>query len=456
MGSMGSKLIAASLLACVLAACGGGDGGGNAGDPPPAIPPNWQGTQLLEGAGNHDSSDVDVALGADGVGHAVWSRRVGTIDVIFHARYVNGTWSAAELIAGPGDIAVAATGKVPKVVALPSGDALVTWLNGTSVMSSRTVNGQWQELAEIQNGAGVSTPGHLRMATDGAGRAVAIWQRDGVVFASSFSGGALQAGVVRISDNTVDAKDEIDVAMDSSGRALAVWLELAPGDAEKKVMSRLSTNGVWSPTSASASGTFGSVPGGSLELAVAIDASGDAAVVWTERFASGDVLLRGARGSGTTWSALKTVSGTGFVVKGPDLARRPDGEVMVVFARRALDDDRFDVVARPAISSGTALAVETDDAGNAQAPQVAFDTAGQAMAVWMQSDGTRTNVLFNRIDPDTGQWGAPQAIESDSTGDALAGPALAVNANGGAIAAWQHRVTDADGVHAGVMANVFK
>lgn len=437
-------------MVAALAACGGG-GGGNAVEAPP-VPAAWQGAQLVDVPGNNDSSDVDVALNATGVGHAVWSKRVNGIDSIFHARYVDGVWSEAQMIAGPG-AATVATGKTPHVVALPNGDALAMWLDSARVMYSCTVNGQWQNLAEMQVGAG--TLAHLRMSTDGGGRAVAIWHGGGDVFASDFAGCALQSGVVQISDNAVDADDEIDVAMDSSGRALAVWLEeVTPGDpTKKKVMSRAFTNGVWSFSSIQADSP---INGDSLELAVAIDANGGAAAVWTEKFASGSVKLGGARGSGTTWGPPKTVSDTGFVVKAPDVAIGPDGQVMVVVARRELNAARFDVVARADITLGTLMAVEADDAGNAQAPQVAFDASGRAVAVWMQSDGTRTNVLFNRIDPATGQWGSPQKIESDDVGDALDGPALAVNANGRAMAAWQHRVTDADGVHAGVMANVFK
>lgn len=437
-----------SMIAA-LAACGGG-GGGNAVEAPP-VPAAWQGAQLVDVPGNNDSSDVDVALNATGVGHAVWSKRVNGIDSIFHARYVDGVWSEAQMIAGPG-AATVATGKTPHVVALPNGDALAMWLNGARVMYSCTVNGQWQNLAEMQVGAG--TLAHLRMSADGGGRAVAIWHGGGDVFASDFAGCALQSGVVQISDNAVDADDEIDVAMDSSGRAVAVWLEEEGlGDPDKKVMSRVFKNGVWA---ASSDMVRPSVVGDSLKLTVAIDAIGGAAAVWTEESASGSVRLIGADTvDGKFWGATKTISNTG-VVENSDVAVGPTGQVMVVFARRELNADRTDIVSVPKIGPSDGVPVETDDVGSAQAPQVAFDASGRAVAVWMQSDGTRTNVLFNRIDPATGQWGSPQKIESDDVGDALDGPALAVNANGRAMAAWQHRVTDADGVHAGVMANVFK
>lgn len=47
---------------------------------------------------------------------------------------------------------------------------------------------------------------------------------------------------------------------------------------------------------------------------------------------------------------------------------------------------------------GTAALIETDNAGNAYSPQIACDTAGNALAVWDQSDGTRLNIWANRFE----------------------------------------------------------
>jgi hypothetical protein len=43
----------------------------------------------------------------------------------------------------------------------------------------------------------------------------------------------------------------------------------------------------------------------------------------------------------------------------------------------------------------TAQLIETDDAGS---PQVAADAAGNALAVWQQSDGTRISIWANRYE----------------------------------------------------------
>ena len=56
--------------------------------------------------------------------------------------------------------------------------------------------------------------------------------------------------------------------------------------------------------------------------------------------------------------------------------------------------------------------IESDDAGNAQYPQVAFDSSGNAIAVWQQYDGTRFNIWANRYTA-SGNWGTAQLIETD-------------------------------------------
>ncbi len=46
---------------------------------------------------------------------------------------------------------------------------------------------------------------------------------------------------------------------------------------------------------------------------------------------------------------------------------------------------------------GAAALIETDNAGDARRPQVAFDGNDNALAVWYQSDGTRYNIWANRF-----------------------------------------------------------
>lgn len=91
--------------------------------------------------------------------------------------------------------------------------------------------------------------------------------------------------------------------------------------------------------------------------------------------------------------------------------------------------------------------IETE-AGPASFPDVAVDDAGNAVAVWTQFDGTRTSVWFNRYVPLAG-WGTALRI-GDNSGNADAAK-IAVDADGNAIAVWlQH-----DGTRLNVWANTY-
>jgi hypothetical protein len=58
---------------------------------------------------------------------------------------------------------------------------------------------------------------------------------------------------------------------------------------------------------------------------------------------------------------------------------------------------------------GTAEMIE-DNANNASTPQIAFDSSGNAIAVWSQNDAdidAVNNIWANRFDSSTAEWGTP-------------------------------------------------
>ncbi|MEJ6743527.1 MAG: hypothetical protein QNK66_01975, partial [Porticoccaceae bacterium] len=99
-------------------------------------------------------------------------------------------------------------------------------------------------------------------------------------------------------------------------------------------------------------------------------------------------------------------------------------------------------------SWGTAELIEARDAGNAEYPQIAFDSSGNATAVWYQSDGTRTNIWANRFDG--ASWGSAELIEAGDAGNAEY-PQIAFDSSGNAIAVWYQ----SDGNRVNIYANRF-
>ena len=99
-------------------------------------------------------------------------------------------------------------------------------------------------------------------------------------------------------------------------------------------------------------------------------------------------------------------------------------------------------------NQGTVELVEADNAGNAEYPQIAFDSSGNAIAVWYQSNGTRPSIWANRFNATS--WGSAELIEAGDAGNALS-PQIAIDSSGTAIAVW----TQSDGTRTNVYANRF-
>ena len=113
-------------------------------------------------------------------------------------------------------------------------------------------------------------------------------------------------------------------------------------------------------------------------------------------------------------------------------------------------DATLTVTSIPAVKAWqTAALIETDN-GNAFSPQIAFDANGNALAVWLQSDGTSINSWSKRFIAGTG-WGTAALIETDNAGDAY-DPQIAFDPNGNALVVWRQL----DGTRYNIWANAFR
>lgn len=84
-------------------------------------------------------------------------------------------------------------------------------------------------------------------------------------------------------------------------------------------------------------------------------------------------------------------------------------------------------------SWGAEQAVESQG-NDALQPKVAIDANGNAIAVWKQSSGGRYDLWANRYEAGTG-WGTPQLLENLDFGN-VDQPDIAFDANGNALVAW--------------------
>lgn len=236
------------------------------------------------------------------------------------------------------------------------------------------------------------------------------------------------------------------VALDEEGFAVAVWHRILPGRVDIWA-NRFSLEAGWGvPTAIETDNT-----GDASFPDVAVDPGGNATAVWMQNVSVFSIFAnRFEVGRGWGRPVLIEPDDAGHAYY-PVVAVDREGNAIAVWAQS--DGLQWNIWANrfePGAGWGIARTIETDNAGFAAWPQVAFDAAGNAVAVWYQSDGTRTNIWANRFVKGSG-WGSAQLVERDD-GGAATDPQVALDAGGNATAVWSH----SDGTRTNIWANRYE
>ena len=172
---------------------------------------------------------------------------------------------------------------------------------------------------------------------------------------------------------------------------------------------------------------------------VVFDAAGNGAAVWSQFDGLRKNIWTSRYTAGTnTWGAPSLIeTNNGGDADFPQLALDSAGNALVVWeqsdsTRRNIWVNRYTATSQ---SWGTAQLLETDNISFANAPHLVLDASGNGMVVWEQSDGIRKSIWSRRYNVASGQWEVASLIES-SAEDANA-PQIAVDANGNFVAVWR-------------------
>jgi hypothetical protein len=251
-----------------------------------------------------------------------------------------------------------------------------------------------------------------------------------VAVSSASAAGWLEAKDISGANEEVDGRPE--VAVDSAGNAVAIW-ERHVGGEEIVEASERPVGSDWSePEVVSLPGEEGQ------QSRVAIDASGNAIAVWITEEGSTEFVVRSAvRPPGGAWSKPEDVSDSISAAGSPLLAIDAVSEAVAVWTAF----DSGDILVQGAIRSADGEWSEPDDLSPAgqdvtplEAPDVAIDASGNAIAAWTLEGGNY--VVQTAVRPAGGDWEEPDDL-SDAGEDARE-PAVAMSQAGDAVAAWTH------------------
>ena len=412
----------------------------------------WGTAETIETDDAGDAASPQIAFDPSGNAISVWHQSDGVRNNIWSNRYTAGTgWGTAIKI----ETDDAGHAMAPQIAFDPSGNAISVWhqSDGTrnNIWSNRYTAGTgWGTAIKIET----DDAGHAaapQIAFDPSGNAIAVWfQSDGVrnnIWANRYTAGTGWGTAEAIETDDAGHAAAPQIAFDPSGNAIAVWYQ-SDGTRDNIRSNRYTAGTGWGTaikieTDDAANATFPqiAIDSGDSAISVWVQSDGVLTNIWANRYTAE-----------TGWGTAEKIetNDAGFA-EAPQIAFDPSGNAISVWQQS--DGAWFHIWSNRYTAGtgwGTAMKIEIDEAADAQEPEIAIDSAGNAIVVWWLSDGTRTNIWANRYAAESG-WGTAAKIETDDTADAES-PKVAVDSGGNAISVWKQ----SDGTLFNILANRFE
>ena len=166
---------------------------------------------------------------------------------------------------------------------------------------------------------------------------------------------------------------------------------------------------------------------------VATDAQGNAVAVWLRSNGTHMIAQATQRTATGAWQPIVDLSAAGQNASEAQLAVDPAGNAVVLWLRSNGTHQIVQSSTRPAGGTWQAPVNLSAAGANAGMPRLAVDAQGGATAVWHRLDVSHTR-LQAAIRPPGGSWAAATTLSA--AGGNATSPAVAVNAQGTTVAAW--------------------
>lgn len=281
----------------------------------------------------------------------------------------------------------------------------------------------------------VSQPGqdasHQQVTFDQGGDAVAVWQSTGVqttIMAAERSAGGVFSAPQTLSDPSAYSMSP-DVASDTQGDAVAVWLHSDGVNMRVQAAYRPAGGSFGAPQTLSAVGYEARQP------RVAMNGSGNAVIVWSLASGLTEKLQAASAGPGGTFGEPVDLTVFTTVASVPQVALDAHGDAIAVWDGWDGSNIRIEDAVRPAGTVFGSPRFLSQSGYNADTPQVAFDSAGDALAVW-RFDGSPASTVQADYRPAGGEFDAAQTVSAPSSQPAQA-PQVAFDGQSDGVVAWQ-------------------
>ncbi len=352
----------------------------------------WQAVGVLSEAG---AQEADAAMGSGGGAAVTWVQSIAGHEVVqVAARQPFGGFSPAV-----GLSPAAGEARAPQVAEDAAGDATVVWYASTGasflVEAATVVDGIPSVPAQLSEaGQNAIFP---TVAVNDRGAAIVAWARSNganqIVQASFRPAGGSFGAPVNLSPKGQDAELP-RVAIDAAGEATVVWSQSNGTPAVVEEATRSATGGFSKPV------TLSDDTEGALYPFVAMNAAGDTAVTWIGSNGSGELAQVAVRPAGGEFDQAVSVSAEGANAAYPQVALDGLGDPTVVWTREFVVQ----------YATGTPAGTFTGYQGLALlswSASIAEDAAGDTLIGYADLQNNSAVAVFR---PAGGAFGEPREI----------------------------------------------
>jgi hypothetical protein len=404
--------------------------------PAPAAAATWGPVQTLSAAGAQ-AMEAQVAFDDQGNALAIW-HRAGFVQTRF--RPSGGGFGPVQTLSLPGGNALRG-----QVAFDASGNALTVWGRSGAAPDfvqarSRSAAGSLGALQTVATGDAITDP---RVAVDPAGNALVAWSRalnpgDDLRVETRFrpAGGAFQA-IQTHSSPGVNASRE-QVAIDPAGNALVVWQRPTFGDNRVQARFRPAGGGFGVTQNLSVANAHAEGP------QVTFDPAGNALATWSLEF----VVQERFRPAGGNFGLTRDISAAAENSGAPQIAVDQAGNAVFVWSTFGATE-RVQARFRSAAGGLGPIQNISAEGGNPDEQQVAFDPAGNAVAVWVRDDAAGSHRVQAAFRPAGGSFEPAQTLSAG--GQDAAAPQVAMDTAGNALAVWHRQDGSFDRIEARFM-----
>jgi hypothetical protein len=284
-----------------------------------------------------------------------------------------------------------------------------------------------------------------QVSFDQGGEAVAVWRSVGgpqpVIMAAERPAGGAFSTAQTLSDPSTYSMSP-DVASGAQGDSIAVWLHFDGANARVQAAYRPTGGSFGAPQTLSPAGYEAREPH------VAMNAAGEAVLVWSLGSGLSEEIQAATASSGGIFGEAHDLTGFTTVASIPQVALDSHGDAIAVWDGWDGSNIRIQEALRPGSGNFGSPAFLSPAGYNADTPQIAFDSSGNALAVW-RFDGSPASTTQSDYRPAGGEFGTPQTVSAPSSQPAQA-PQVAFDAQGDGVVAWQQSDGSELRIYAGV------